>query len=80
MKIATEIFKEHYKKRTGKDCDAAILHDMDYCIRAMHEYAEQYINVYEGKKVIKSVCDVCGSDDIIEAPHMGKNCNQCHPL
>lgn len=30
--------------------------------------------------VIKSVCDVCGSDDIIEAPHMGKNCNRCHPL
>lgn len=22
--------------------------------------------------VIKSVCDVCGSDDVIEAPHMGK--------
>lgn len=30
--------------------------------------------------VIKSVCDVCGSDDIIEAPHMGKNCNRYHPL
>jgi len=26
------------------------------------------------------VCDVCGSDDVIEAPHMGRNCNQCHPL
>ena len=26
------------------------------------------------------VCDVCGSTDVIEAPHMGKNCNQCHPL
>ena len=30
--------------------------------------------------VIKSVCDVCGSDDIIEAPHMGKNCTRCHPI
>jgi cytochrome c5 len=30
--------------------------------------------------VIKSVCDVCGSGNIIEAPHMGKNCNRCHPL
>ncbi len=30
--------------------------------------------------VIKSVCDVCGSDEIIEAPHMGKNCNRCHPI
>lgn len=26
------------------------------------------------------VCDVCGSNDVIEAPHMGRNCNQCHPL
>jgi hypothetical protein len=26
------------------------------------------------------VCDVCGSNDVIEAPHMGKNCNRCHPL
>ena len=25
-------------------------------------------------------CDVCGSNDVIEAPHMGKNCNRCHPL
>jgi hypothetical protein len=27
-----------------------------------------------------AVCDVCGSDDVIEAPHMGRNCNRCHPL
>jgi hypothetical protein len=26
------------------------------------------------------VCDVCGSDDAIEAPHMGRNCNGCNPL
>lgn len=26
------------------------------------------------------VCDVCGSDDVIEAPHMGRNCNRCNPL
>lgn len=26
------------------------------------------------------VCEVCGSTDVIEAPHMGRNCNQCHPL
>jgi formylmethanofuran dehydrogenase subunit E len=28
----------------------------------------------------KLVCDVCGSTDVIEAPHMGRNCNRCHPL
>lgn len=26
------------------------------------------------------VCDVCGSNDVIEAPHMGRNCNRCNPL
>jgi hypothetical protein len=26
------------------------------------------------------VCDVCGSTDVIEAPHMGRNCLLCHPL
>jgi len=26
------------------------------------------------------VCDVCGSTDVIEVPHMGRNCNHCHPL
>ena len=26
------------------------------------------------------VCEVCGSTDVIEAPHMGRNCNRCHPL
>jgi len=25
-------------------------------------------------------CDVCGSDDIIEAPSMGRNCNTCNPI
>ena len=27
-----------------------------------------------------TLCDVCGSDDIIEAPSMGSNCNSCNPL
>ena len=26
------------------------------------------------------VCDVCGSNDVIEAPHMGRSCNRCNPL
>ena len=28
----------------------------------------------------KPTCDVCGSENIIEAPHMGRNCNDCHPI
>jgi len=27
-----------------------------------------------------TLCDVCGSNDIIEAPHMGINCNRCNPF
>ena len=27
-----------------------------------------------------TLCDVCGSDDIIEAPSMGRNCNTCNPI
>jgi hypothetical protein len=25
-------------------------------------------------------CDVCGSTDVIESPHMGRNCNFCNPI
>jgi hypothetical protein len=28
----------------------------------------------------EQLCDVCGSDDVIEAPSMGRNCNRCNPL
>ncbi len=68
MKTATEVFKEHYKKRTGKDCDSAILHDMDYCIRAMHEYAQQYINLSN------SVCVKC---TWVELPDKTSICSSC---
>jgi len=27
-----------------------------------------------------TLCDVCGSDDVIEAPSMGRNCNTCNPI
>lgn len=38
---------------------------------------DKYINTNIMKK---EVCEVCGSDDIIEAPSMGTNCNCCNPL
>ena len=28
----------------------------------------------------KPTCDVCGSENLTEAPHMGLNCNDCHPI
>lgn len=32
------------------------------------------------REVVKVLCDVCGSDNVIEAPSMGRNCNSCNPL
>lgn len=34
----------------------------------------------EENKFIRIYCDVCGSEDVIDVPHMGRNCNSCHPL
>jgi len=45
-------------------------------IKALREANKNFVQ----PDVIKSVCDVCGSDDVIEAPHMGRNCNRCNPL
>jgi len=30
--------------------------------------------------IVGTLCDVCGSDDIIEASSMGRNCNSCNPI
>jgi len=30
--------------------------------------------------VSKPLCDVCGSDDIVEYPHVGFNCYTCNPM
>lgn len=50
-------------------------YELPVIIKAMHDFAALC-----QLPVIKSVCDVCGSGDVIEVPHMGKNCNRCHPL
>jgi len=30
--------------------------------------------------VSKSLCDVCGSDDVAEYPHVGFTCYNCNPM
>ena len=57
------------------------------CARLMEAYAKHYHESEVKKLRLGAVkgrsehfCDVCGSDDVIEAPHMGRNCNRCHPL
>lgn len=49
--------------------------------------AEQKLAIWEAEyeaiqhpNYTKCLCDVCGSDDNIEASRMGKNCTQCHHL
>jgi hypothetical protein len=43
-----------------------------------------HVNKIDAKDFVEHIeqvkCDVCGSDDVIEAPHMGRNCNSCNPL
>jgi hypothetical protein len=46
----------------------ALQSDMDEIIRAVE------------KDRGTSGCDVCGSENITEAPHMGRNFNECNPL
>jgi hypothetical protein len=58
------------------------LSKMHEIVRYM-EYTEYELKKLRVADVIKNevaVCDVCGSDDIIEAPHMGRNCNSCNPI
>lgn len=46
-------------------------------VRDIPDYIAQ--EFYPVRKA-KPACDVCGSTDVVEAPHMGMNCNRCHPL
>lgn len=47
------------------------------CVNRMQNQALNTPNVVvpEG-----TLCDVCGSDNFIEAPSMGSNCLDCNPL
>lgn len=57
--------------------------DLLHLINEISECYEKPI-LWGGKKFpavhITQLCDICGSSNIIEAPHMGMNCNDCHPL
>ena len=78
--------RKEFKKQTGTKLPMT---------RTMEAYATYYrlyaewleeriIKLFAIPDVVEQskqlVCDVCGSGDVVEAPHMGKNCNRCHPL
>ena len=46
--------------------------------QSMQEPTPYNLNYPKRKKKLR--CDVCGSTDISENPHMGRNCNWCNPL
>jgi hypothetical protein len=58
-------------------CDE--LPEMGFDKTAMLDFAESYCNALK-KIQPKPTCDVCGSENLTEAPHMGRNCNDCHPI
>lgn len=79
-----DLSKIEYKKRyfTLRNNDENS-HECHYGFRIKSPYPQDRIShimlpFEQGKK--KPKCDVCGSTDITEVPHMGVNCNKCHPL
>ena len=63
--------------------DKQIIEVLDNLIKKeiTFEEARDKLFILYGVVVPKgTLCDVCGSDDVIEAPSMGKNCNRCNPL
>ena len=80
---------EHAKLINGKTIGAwkkYAENEYHYTPMAVVKYItilEEELSKLSQHDVIKNevaVCDVCGSDDIIEAPHMGRNCNSCNPI
>jgi hypothetical protein len=72
LKTAIEILQYHQEWRRGKKNE--MIHEPKILTQALDLVLD------EVKKHVVPPCDVCGSYDVIEAPHMGENCNSCHPL
>jgi hypothetical protein len=76
----TELQKEFEANGYTSWINADLYPDGKIYTKEYTEWLEKQVLALRQPSVIGSVCDVCGSNDIIEAPHMGKNCNRCHPL
>jgi hypothetical protein len=61
-------------------------HNLNCTIEEMDEIiheAQTFVKKFDIANIVVqkgTFCDVCGSDDIIEAPSMGRNCNTCNPI
>jgi hypothetical protein len=76
LKTAIEILQYHQEWRRGKR--NVMIHEPKILTQALDVVLD--VVLAELQKPVVTPCDVCGSYDVIEAPHMGKNCNSCHPL
>lgn len=77
---AEEYFYSHWQKANKKKFGDYGDYDSDeYAIAFANDYAALRIHDVVGRSE-QLKCDVCGSTNVIEAPHMGRNCNDCHPL
>ena len=70
MKTKEEILTEHGCPPVPFDENVTMFYPA--ILEAMEAYKNQFL--------LPDTCPVCGSTDLIEAPHMGSNCNNCHPL
>ena len=55
------------------------IEEMDEIIHEAQTFVKKF-NIANFVVPLGTLCDVCGSDDIIEAPSMGRNCNTCNPI
>ena len=62
------------------DLDQVLLDKKSEKIAKEHFRKQRDNGLIELKDCTKPTCDVCGSTDISENPHMGRNCNWCNPL
>lgn len=77
-----EILEKNWKDfrlSTGLEYEPMSEKAYEFMENAMEQYAELRLGAVVGRSE-RLVCDVCGSTDVIEASHMGRNCNRCHPL
>ena len=66
-----------------KHMDAHFKGEISYteAVNRINEDANKALNMLDVVVPSEQLpCDVCGSNDVSEAPHMGRNCNRCNPL
>jgi hypothetical protein len=65
----------------NKDNHKWVTHTMlDLYAKHYHQEQVEKLNIDDVVVPKGTLCDVCGSENTIGAPHMGSNCLDCNPL